>query len=300
MLEHRNTLPKMPARIVVLGAGGFVGKASADRMERDGATVLRLGRQTADLLAADAAENLAEQLRPDDALVVVSALAPCKDTTMLADNIRMMDSICRALQSRPVDHLVYISSDAVYADSPDPLTEGSIVQPDSLHGMMHAAREVMLRTVLDETPFAVLRPSLLYGAADPHNGYGPNQFRRKAFAGDEILLFGEGEERRDHVLIDDVAELLRLVLLHRSEGALNIATGIVTPFKEVAEMVARQFDPAPQIGNRPRVGPMPHNGYRPFGIAACHAAFPEFSYTLLADGIALCHAAEPAGSHGKR
>lgn len=300
MLEHRNTIQKVPARTVVLGAGGFVGKAAADRMEGDGATVLRLGRQSIDLLAADAAEKLAALLRPDDALVVVSALAPCKNTAMLADNIRMMDAICRALQNRPVDHLVYISSDAVYADSPDPLTEASILQPDSLHGMMHAAREVMLRSTLGETPFAVLRPSLLYGAADPHNGYGPNQFRRKAFAGDEILLFGEGEERRDHVLIDDVAELVRLVLLHRSEGALNIATGVVASFREVAEMVVRQFDPAPQIGSRPRVGPMPHNGYRPFGIAACNAAFPEFSYTPLADGIALCHAAEPSGSHGQR
>jgi nucleoside-diphosphate-sugar epimerase len=269
-------------------------------MEDDGAVVQRLGRQTVDLLTVSASEDLSAQLQPNDALVVISALAPCKNTTMLAENIQMMDSVCRALQSRPVDHVVYISSDAVYADSLEPLTEGSIVQPDSLHGMMHAAREVMLRDVLDETPFAVLRPSLLYGATDPHNGYGPNQFRRRVFAGDEILLFGEGEERRDHVLIDDVAEIVRLVLLHRSEGTLNIATGIVTSFKEVAEMVVRQFDPAPLIGSRPRVGPMPHNGYRPFGIEACHAAFPAFSYTPLSDGIALCHAAERSGSHGHR
>jgi nucleoside-diphosphate-sugar epimerase len=40
---------------------------------------------------------------------------------------------------------------------------------------------------------------------DPHNGYGPNRFRRLAAAGQEIVLFGGGEERRDHVLVDDVA-----------------------------------------------------------------------------------------------
>jgi hypothetical protein len=27
---------------------------------------------------------------------------------------------------------------------------------------------------------------------DPHNGYGPNRFRRLAAAGQEIVLFGEG------------------------------------------------------------------------------------------------------------
>jgi len=35
-----------------------------------------------------------------------------------------------------------------------------------------------------------------------------------------------------------------------------------------------------------RTGPMPHNGYRPFDIAATRAAFPDFVYTLLAKGIA--------------
>jgi len=36
----------------------------------------------------------------------------------------------------------------------------------------------------------------------------------------------------------------------------------------------------------PRSGPMPHNGYRPFDIAACRAAFPDFNFTPLAEGIA--------------
>jgi nucleoside-diphosphate-sugar epimerase len=37
---------------------------------------------------------------------------------------------------------------------------------------------------------------------DPHNGYGPNRFRRLAAGGEEIVLFGEGEERRDHVQVE--------------------------------------------------------------------------------------------------
>ena len=35
-----------------------------------------------------------------------------------------------------------------------------------------------------------------------------------------------------------------------------------------------------------RKGPMPHNGYRPFDIAASRAAFPDFVYAPLAKGIA--------------
>jgi hypothetical protein len=55
---------------------------------------------------------------------------------------------------------------------------------------------------------AVVRPTLVYGLDDPHNGYGPNRFRRLAAAGEGIVLFGEGEERRDHVAVEDLAELV--------------------------------------------------------------------------------------------
>lgn len=297
MLEHERDRPEAPARSVVLGAGGFVGGAAAGRLESSGAKVLRLARADIDLLAPDASARLLNALQPQDALVVVSAVAPCKDTAMLADNVRMMDAVCQALLQGSVAHLVYVSSDAVYADSDRPLSERSVVQPDSLHGMMHAAREQMLRSVLGDTPFAILRPSLLYGAADPHNGYGPNQFRRLAAAGKDIVLFGQGEERRDHVLIDDVAEIVRLVLYHRSRGILNIATGEVASFRDVAETVARRFEPRPAIGTRPRNGPMPHNGYRPFDIADCRKAFPGFRYTPLAEGIAKTHAESRSAGH---
>ena len=137
--------------------------------------VLALGRAEADLLAAGTASRLSQELRPDDAVVVISARAPCKDAAMLVDNVRMMECVCQALAPASVSHVVYISSDAVYRDSRAPLTEESCAEPNSLHGAMHLAREVMLKSALT-APLAILRPTLLYGAADPHNGYGPNRF----------------------------------------------------------------------------------------------------------------------------
>ena len=134
-------------------------------------------------------------------------------------------------------------------------------------------------------PMAVVRPSLIYGPTDTHNGYGPNQFLRLALADKEITLFGEGEEQRDHVLVEDVVDILRLIIQHRSEGILNVATGTVESFRRVAEIVSEFFVPQTIINTRPRFGPMPHNGYRPFDPSACKKAFPEFIYTTLAEGI---------------
>jgi nucleoside-diphosphate-sugar epimerase len=179
-----------------------------------------------------------------------------------------------------------VSSDAVYADAPLPLSESAPAAPTTLHGAMHLAREQMLASVVGDTPFAILRPTLVYGAADPHNGYGPNRFRRLANSGEPITLFGEGEERRDHVDVADIAAVTRLVLDHRSHGILNIATGSVTSFRDIADQVVALAPNKVPIKGSPRVGPMPHNGYRPFDPAVTFAAFPGFRYTPLAEGLA--------------
>jgi UDP-glucose 4-epimerase len=142
MLRHNNTTPVLPNRVVILGSRGFVGGAIMRKLS--GAQLLGLSRQELDLLVDKAGERLSSLLRPDDALVIVSAVAPCKTYGNMLDNIRMMATVCDALTRRPVAHLVYISSDAVYADLPVPLTETSPAAPVSLHGAMHLAREQML------------------------------------------------------------------------------------------------------------------------------------------------------------
>src|SRR3546814_11446336 len=64
----------------------------------------------------------------------------------------------------------------------------------------------------------LLRPTLIYGAEDTHNSYGPNRLRRMARKDARITLFGAGEETRDHISVDDVYRLILLTLRHRSEG----------------------------------------------------------------------------------
>ena len=283
MLEHSSPVRKSPSRVVVLGAGGFVGGAISDRLTAERVPILALTRNELDLLKPEASATLQRLLRADDGVVFVSALAPTRNNAMLIDNLRMAEAVCAALAAQSVAHLVYISSDAVYSDDANPVTERSCQQPSSLHGAMHLAREIMLRTAL-KLPLAILRPTLIYGAKDPHSGYGPNRFRRLAAKGEAITLFGDGEEKRDHVHIADVAALVSAALHHRSTGTLNIATGKSTSFREVAEMIAALSDGSVEIRATPRQNPITH---RHFDIVDCLKAFPDFHYISLRDGLAL-------------
>jgi nucleoside-diphosphate-sugar epimerase len=282
VLEHSSPARKAPSRVVIVGAGGFVGGAIGARLTADKVPILALTRNELDLLKPEASTTLQRLLQAGDSLVFVSAVAPTRNNAMLIDNLRMAEAVCAALGAQSVAHLVYLSSDAVYSDDANPVTERSCQQPSSLHGAMHLAREIMLRTTL-KLPLAILRPTLIYGAKDPHNGYGPNRFRRLAAKGEAITLFGEGEEKRDHVHVDDVAALVSAVLQHRSTSTLNIATGRSASFREVAEMIVALSSRSVEIRGTPRQNPITH---RHFDITDCLKAFPEFHYISLRDGLA--------------
>jgi UDP-glucose 4-epimerase len=290
MLTHWRDACARPSRVVILGSAGFVAAATRRRLEAEGVPVLALPRTDLDLTDADAGERLGALLRPSDAVLFVAARAPVKNDAMLIDNLRMGAAVCEALRAVSVDHVVYISSDAVYADSDAPLTEQSSAQPASLHGVMHLAREVMLANAWTG-PLCILRPTLIYGVGDPHNGYGPNRFVRLAAAGQDITLFGNGEERRDHVWVEDVAELTQRVMMRRSSGVLNIAVGEVASFRDIAAQITQMFASASTVRGTPRAGPMPHNGYRAFHPAAVQAAFPDFQFASLPDGLRALYAA---------
>jgi nucleoside-diphosphate-sugar epimerase len=257
--------------VVVLGATGFVGGSIARCAEQLGEKVLKLDRATVDLCSPRAAEFLEEHLRADDRLVFASAEAPCNSLDSLHRNLTIVMSVMRAVSKVRVSYLMNVSSDAVYVDSMEPLTETSPTGPRNLHGAMHCAREALLNCV--DVPLLHLRPTLIYGKGDPHNGYGPNRFLWSARNGSDIQIFGRGEERRDHVNIADVAAAAVHCLSKRTVGALNVASGEVVSFREIAERVVDLFVDRVRITERPRTGPMPHGGYRAISIARLRAEF---------------------------
>lgn len=290
MLTHHRTDPGYPARTVVLGARGFVGRALVGHLERNGAAVRALGRDEVDLAADAAADRLAAELRDGDTVVFLSALTPDKGRGLapFLANIKMAAAVCKALERASPGHVVYVSSDAVYPFRSALIDEQSCAEPADLYGAMHLAREIMVKQSA-KAPVAILRPTSISGAGDTHNSYGPNRFRRMAQKDRRIALFGDGAETRDHIYVEDVAALIALVIRHRSAGTLNLATGRSVSFAELAGSVARLFDPPAEVVETPRQNPVTH---RTFDVAALHRAFPDFAFTPLEAGLARAHGAD--------
>jgi UDP-glucose 4-epimerase len=165
------------------------------------------------------------------------------------------------------------------------ISEQTCAEPEDLYGMMHLAREMMVKSAT-KAPVAVLRTTLVYGAADTHNSYGPNRLRRMARKDGKIALFGQGEETRDHIPVDDVAGMTVLALRHRSAGTLNVATGRSISYADLAKKVAALFDKPVEIAGTARQTPITH---RHFDVMNLRKAFPTFMFMSLEEGLAKAH-----------
>ena len=284
MLKHCVSTKTIPKRIVVMGAGGFIGASLVKTLKSSNIPFISLTEKNMNLLDSEASDRLVNILNADDTLVVISAIAPCKNIEMLLQKISMMKTVCEAIERKQPKHLIYLSSDAVYADSPNPLTENSSAEPGSLHGVMHLSREIMLKQVCT-APMVILRPSLIYGSEDTHNGYGPNRFISLALQNKSISIFGNGEEKRDHVYIRDVVNIIVKCIINKKLGIFNIATGKVYSFKDLANRIINLSKSKSKLIKIKRKGPMPHNGYRPFNINLIKNNFKNIKMFSIENGI---------------
>ena len=149
---------------------------------------------------------------------------------------------------------------------------------------MHLTRESMLKNKFEKI-LCILRPTLIYGPGDTHNGYGPNRFINLALKNKSIPIFGNGEEKRDHIFIEDVVKIIVKCIKNKSLGILNLATGNVYSFKYLAEQMINFSKSKSKLIKIKRIGPMPHNGYRPFNVTLLKSNFKDIKMFSIKTGI---------------
>lgn len=278
-----NDTEQKPQRVVVIGSKGFVGRHVCNALGKAQITFIGLSRNEVDLYNENASTHLRDLLLEGDVVIACAAKAPARNIQDLQSNLLLAQSIFDAVKEINVTHFVNISSDAVYCDEPLPLNESSPTSPSSFHGLMHLSREVLFSNL--SCPKVNIRPTLIYGADDPHNGYGPNSFLRLAQKNQQISLFGNGEERRDHIFVKDVANLVLKVILYKSVGNINAVTGTALSFREIASLILEKTKSISNSQGTIRTNPMPHNGLRTFDNSEIFRAFPHFKMASFYDRV---------------
>ena len=262
---------KKDIRIVILGGNSFVASNFINLLKKNKIKYLNIFKKNIDLTKTNSIQKLSRILKKNDILVFISAIAPVRNIKILIQNLDMCKNVFNVLKKKKIKYLLYVSSDAVYSDSKKPILENSETKPDNLHGFMHLMRENILKLL--DIKLCIVRPTLVYGCNDTHNGYGPNQFIRLAQSKKKISLFGRGEERRDHIHVNDVGNAIYFLINKEYVGTVNLVSGTVTSFFKIAQKIKDLYKV--KIKYMKRNGPMPHNGYRAFNNSLLKKILPN-------------------------
>lgn len=239
-------------RVCVTGGAGFIGSHLVDRLIALGHTVLVIDNLTtgvrefvnpkATFIEMDVRDVNIESIFADFKPQVVfheaaQTMVPASMENPKMDcdvNLLGLVNILEASRKHKVEHFLMPSSAAVYGDLDTlPLTEDMIGKPTSFYGLTKLTGEGYLR--IYEQAFGLktvcFRYSNVYGPRQGDGGEGGviSIFTRLINEGQGLTIFGDGEQTRDFIYVDDVVEANIKAMNHPElTGIYNISTNTST------------------------------------------------------------------------
>lgn len=251
---------------VVTGAAGFVGSRLVAALNRHGVSDIiavdnlahadkfrnLAGCEIADYV--DQADFLARLETFEGAVEAVLHQGACSDT-MESDGRYMMDnnyaysrSLLHWCQDEEVP-LLYASSASVYGAGPEFREERACEAPLNIYGYSKFLFDQYVRKALPQrsSQLAGFRYFNVYGPNEQHKGrmasVAFHAYQQLLSAGKVKLFvgsdgYGDGEQRRDFVHVDDVVDVNLWFLEHRDiSGVYNCGTGRAQSFNQLAAAV---------------------------------------------------------------
>ena len=253
---------------LITGVAGFVGSSLCDRLLADGHSVrgidcfvdyypravkesnlsaarknTRFSFQEGNLLTADIPPLIdgVDVIFHQAAQAGVRASWGGYFSSYCDNNILATQKLLEAAKGRShIKKIVYASSSSVYGNAESfPTPETIMPQPVSPYGVTKLAAEHLMS--LYATEFGVPTVSLRYFTV-----YGPrqrpdmafNRFARAALQGEELSLYGDGEQSRDFTFISDIVEANILAALKGNPGRVfNIGGGTQATVNMVLDII---------------------------------------------------------------
>ena len=260
-------------RVLITGGAGFIGSALAREYLDRGASVSVVdsfvtgkphqvppGASVHPLdVCDDALEAVFRREGPFDLVLHYAALKDVRKALVdprgdAEANILGTLNVLRCAADHGARRLVYPSSSAIYGDAPLPTPETAPADPISPYGISKWAAEAYCAYFAQARglPCIALRYGSVYGpaAAEETEAGVITIFARRMLAGKQPVIYGDGEQTRDLVNVDDVvrATVLAAEAAPAPWSVYNVGTGIEVSINEVYRLLAgyAEFGASPE------------------------------------------------------
>jgi UDP-glucose 4-epimerase len=233
-------------RAVVTGGAGFIGSNLVDALLARGDEVTVVDNfasgkrenvnREAKLLERDIREPFAAEA---DVVFHLAAQADVQTSMKRPEYDAAVNVVgtVNVLQAAPGAQVIFASSGgAGYGECPEPADEEAPFLPLSPYGIAKKCGEEYLAgwNRIHSTSHVSLRFGNVFGERQDSGLEGGVVaiFLERMARGDETVIYGDGEQRRDFVYVGDVVDAL-LAAVGRSGGPYNVGTGIATSVNEL-------------------------------------------------------------------
>jgi UDP-glucose 4-epimerase len=262
-------------RVIVTGASGFIGHNVLLRAPRDW-QITAVYHRAAGLAAFVAAHGLSrvtpvrcDLLSPPDVEALARAVGGRADAVLyLAANGDPAASVERPrwdlesnavalvnfLEHCPVDHVVFVSSGAVYDGLVGPVSPSTAVAPRLPYAISKLASEQYVRFFAERrhavSSYLNVRFFGAYGPYEPLRKITTRWMRAVMDGQRHVTIRGDGENLIDFMYVDDAVDgLLTLTAAAGASGTVDFASGAPISVNEVVRTMARTLGVEIAIGH---------------------------------------------------
>jgi UDP-glucose 4-epimerase len=181
-------------------------------------------------------------------------------------NVQGTLHVLEAARAHHVKKVVISSSAAIYGDNPTvPKVETMLPEPRSPYAITKLDDEYYGRMFTTDfgQPVVCLRYFNVFGPRqNPKSQYAAAVpiFIDKCLKGEEIVIYGDGEQTRDFIFVKDIVAANVLAATSPIAGVYNVANGKSVTINELAEMIVRLTGTGVPIRYAPvRAGDVKHS-----------------------------------------
>lgn len=260
-------------RVLVTGGSGFIGSRVVDLLSADGYEIVVADMRAPDADVAYVPGDLHDaEVREKafangvDAVVHLAAFTSVlrsveRPVECVRDNVELTAALLELARAQDVGTFVLASTNAVVGDvGTATITEDTPPSPLSPYGATKVAGEMLLAGYAGAYGMATasLRFTNVYGPGMGRKDSFVPRLMRAALRDEGVEVYGDGEQRRDLVHLDDAVQGVRLALLGKLSGTAIIGSGESVTVNALAAAARRVTGaPIPVTHVAAKAGEMP-------------------------------------------